>query len=87
MFMKGPGFPDALFDDIDELYDIAVDARDDGSFDLIAYLLDRAPIGPLRVADPVLGDLTVMAREAVAKVQARIAELRNPEANTGVPLD
>jgi hypothetical protein len=81
--MKGPGFPDPLFEGIDELEKIARDLPGE-DFDLIAYLLNVAPIGALRSADPILGDLTVMAREAVNKVEARIEELRNP--NGGVPL-
>ena len=83
--MKGAGFPDPLFENVDELFELAVEAQDDGHFDLIAYLLDKAPIGALRSADPILGDLTVMAREAVNKVDARLEELRNP-GNGGVPL-
>jgi hypothetical protein len=82
--MKGPGFPDPLFEDIDELDEIAESADQAAEFDLIAYLLDEAPIGALRSADPILGDLTVMAREAVNRVGARLEELRNP--NGGVPL-
>ncbi len=82
---KGGGFPQPLFENIDELDEIATETKDDGSFDLIAYLLDRAPVGELRSADPILGDLTVMAREAVSKVTARIEELRNPTG--GLPLD
>ncbi len=86
-FMRGPGFPDPLFEDIEELDEIAEHNPLANDFDTIVYLLDEAPIGALRVADPVLGDLTVMAREAVAKVQARIDELRNPEGHGGVPLE
>lgn len=82
MFMRGPGFPDALFDNIEGLDALAEELH--GS--VMEFLLFEAPVGPLRVADPILGDLTVMAREAVAKVQARIDELRNPETNVGVPL-
>ncbi len=82
--MKGPGFPDPLFENIDELDEIAENDLVFPDFDLIAYLLDRAPIGALRSADPILGDLTVMAREAVNRVNARIVEIRNP--NGGVPL-
>ena len=83
--MKGAGFPDPLFEDIDELEEIAGLDPPASDFDLIAYLLDKAPLGALRSADPILGDLTVMAREAVNKVDARLEELRNP-GNGGVPL-
>ncbi len=79
--MRGPGFPDPLFETVDELEEIAEDKT--GS--LIVYLLVDAPIGPLRVADPILGDFTVMAREAVAKVEARLEELRNPNELGGAP--
>ncbi len=82
-FMKGPGFPDPLFENIEELDEIA----EAGVGSVIDYLLFKADIGPLRVADPVLGDLTVMAREAVARVQARIQELRTGEGVGGVPLE
>ncbi len=88
-FMRGPGFPDPLFEDIEELNQIVEEATERALVapSAIPYLLEVAPIGALRVADPILGDLTVMAREAVAKVQARIDELRNPEGQGGVPLE
>ncbi len=84
--MKGPGFPDPLFETIEELEELAEENWDVGSESLIPYLLlqeDR--IGALRSSDPILGDLTVMAREAIAKVSARIEELRHPD-GSGVPL-
>ena len=84
--MKGPGFPDPLFETIDELEDIAEKGWDVGAKSLMPYLLlQEVPIGALRSADPILGDLTVMAREAIAKVHARIEELRHPDGG-GVPL-
>ena len=86
MFMRGPGFPDPLFEKIEELDEIAEKTTHSEAFCLPFYLLE-AEIGPLRVADPILGDLTVMALEAMTKVQERIAELREPIANPGVPLE
>ncbi len=84
--MKGPGFPDPLFETLEELEDIAEENWDVGSKSLMPYLLlQEINIGALRSADPFLGDLTVMAREAIAKVGARIEELRNPD-GSGVPL-
>ena len=82
-FMRGPGFPDALFEDTGGLDALAKEM----AASVIEYLLFEAPLGPLRVADPVLGDLTVMAREAVQRVQARLDEMRTPTTNSGVPLE
>ncbi len=82
-FMKGPGFPDALFDTPDELVALADELH--GS--VIEYLLFEAPIGALRVADPVLGDLTVVAKDAVGKVLARLEEMRAKDGTGGVPLE
>ena len=76
-FMSGPGFPDPLFEKIEELDKLAEDNSHD--FEVVTYLLTEAPIGALRVADPFLGDLTVTAREHVARVEARIKELRDPQ--------
>ena len=85
-FMRGPGFPDPLFESIEELDEIAEKTTHSEDFCLPFFLLET-DIGALRVADPILGDLTVMAREAVAKVQARIVELRKPEPSGSVPLE
>lgn len=83
--MRGPGFPKPLFDNLAELTALA----DELGASTIEYLLFEAPIGPLRGADPILGDLTIMAQEAVDKVQSRLAEIRSLEkgdTSGGVPL-
>jgi len=74
-FMRGPGFPDALFEDTGELGALAIEEE----CSVMEYLLFEAPVGPLRVADPILGDLTIMARESVSRVQARLDELLKRE--------
>ncbi len=73
--MRGPGFPDPLFED---LVGLAALAKQKGA-SVIEFLLFEAPVGPLRVADPILGDLTIMARESVSRVQARIDEMLKRE--------
>lgn len=85
--MKGPGFPKPLFENLAELAALA----DEMAASTIEYLLFEAPIGPLRGADPILGDLTIMAQEAVGKVQSRLAEIRALEKGElsgtgGVPM-
>ena len=77
-FMRGPGFPDALFENTGGLEALARQK----DLSVIEFLLFEAPTGPLRVADPILGDLTIMAREAVGRVQARIDELRKSEGDS-----
>lgn len=72
---KRDGFPEPLFEDIAELDEI-IEAEGFLIKDAVVYLLfGDVNIGALRAADPVLGDLTVMAKEAIHGVSVRVAEL------------
>lgn len=74
--LKGPGFPDPLFEDISELDEVAEKYGHSSEICIPIFLMDGVHIGGLRVADQILGDLTIKARESVNEMIERIAELR-----------
>lgn len=76
-----PGFPEPLvdFEDPEDVARLRAEAFEKGYMDLTTYLVGEAPLGPLREADPILGDLVVSAQSALGAVLNRLADIL-PEA-------
>jgi hypothetical protein len=81
MHRQRDGFPEPLFGSYQEFLQVAsqkLTEYDSSSVEPeLEYLLFFAPLGPLRMADPILAELTVMAREAVKQVDKRLDEIRD----------